>query len=152
MTDNTFNPEIEGPVSMFTLGAVLWDDRGRAFTYVRAGANCGQYDLVKWAPGTYSAIPASTANMNQRGEALGCPQVAIGSGNYGWVQVFGFGRARVAGAVDTDEYSYSSSTAGAIDNVSSGNIRTRNIVFAGTTSGAGVVDCMFGWPGDLRYV
>lgn len=73
----------------FTPGDLGEDYLGKQYVYVRATSAINQYDTVTFDE-TYSTVVAPVTTSNgARGDKLGVAPVAIASGSYGWVQVYG---------------------------------------------------------------
>jgi hypothetical protein len=69
------------------LGEYHWDERGRLWQYVRASGAVAQYAYVKISTdGNFTAAAATTTLLPVTEPAeVGCAQVAIADGSYGWV-------------------------------------------------------------------
>ena len=157
MADPIFNPDIAGDVSMYTPGCTLWDLEGKAWMYIRAVGNLTRNHVVMVQKDPSNARLATTARLSassDEGSArLGIPRIDIADDEYGWIQMYGPALVETDGAISNlDSYSYSTSTAGKLDDNSSGTHRTRNIVFWTAPSAAGTAECMLNWAGGVRYV
>ena len=152
MSDQAFSPLIEGPNPLYTLGQVLWDDKGKAWQYIKASTNISAthtagYQIDFQASAVNHTLLNTTFNGGNA--VLGVAAVAISSGNYGWVQVYGLCRLTV-GTVAAASYSYTSATDGILDDSSSGQSRTRRVVFM--EGGSGTIDAYLFFPGGDRTV
>jgi hypothetical protein len=74
----------------FALGDRAEDYLGKQYVYVKASSAVAQYDVCTIDPATYSTTvaPLGTAN-DARGNLVGVAPVAIASGSYGWLQIYG---------------------------------------------------------------
>lgn len=74
----------------FTPGNRASDYNGKQYVYVKASSAIAQYDVCTIDPATYitTVAPLGTAN-DARGNLVGVAPVAIASGSYGWLQIYG---------------------------------------------------------------
>lgn len=73
----------------FAPGNRVQDYNGKVYVYVKASSAIAQYDVVQYDETyTTTVAPVSTSNA-KRGNKIGVAPVAIASGSYGWVQVYG---------------------------------------------------------------
>ena len=153
MADSIFSPEISHDEALFTLGQVLFDDRGRAWAYVHATAAIKAQHAVSWLPGTWDIAEVTAARLSggNGNHAVGIVTVNIPADDFCWAQVFGQAVAHVED-VDADSFSYTTSSAGVLGDDSSGQQRTRNIVWLEGRSGSGAINVWLNWPGANHYV
>ena len=156
MSTEAFSPKITTPTSMFTPGMILWDDRGGAWCYVKAREDIAQWAVVMFQLDSM-AQEITTGRLNASSDEgtsrLGVPNVDVPDDHFFWAQVYGNTKAKVAGAISNlEQYSYSSATAGALDDNSSGTHRTRNIIFLDSPNAAGLAEVLMNWPGGVRFV
>jgi hypothetical protein len=65
------------------------DHLGKQYIYVKATSAIAQYDVVTFDETyTTTVAPLGTAN-DARGDLVGVAPVAIASGSYGWLQIYG---------------------------------------------------------------
>ena len=154
MASESFNPEIVDVMPGYTPGAILWDDAGRAYCYIEASANLSAAHVALWSTQTFTGTLTTSTNMSGNGETrrLGVVMATIPEGSYGWAQVYGPGRMMVNGAVSQTGTAYTSGTPGQLNDSSSGQSRTRNIIFTSSAAGAGLIDVELNWPGGDNYV
>lgn len=73
----------------FAPGNRFSDYSGKQYVYVKASSAIAQYDVVTYDETfTTTVAPVSTSN-DARGDLVGVAPVAIASGSYGWVQIYG---------------------------------------------------------------
>ena len=153
MTGQLFSPDVTGE-DMFTPGCVLWDDFGNAWMYVRVNEDGAANHCVMVHEDYTQAQMISTDRLNAtavEGSArIGIPRVAIPSGEFGWIQLYGHAQCQTGAISNLESYSYSTATEGTLDDATGGH-RTRNIIFL--TSGAeGVRPVLLNWAGGVRFV
>ena len=155
MTGQLFNPSLTHAAPMFTLGCLLWDDAGNAWLYVRVNEDVSAHHCVMVQNDYEEAQMISTSRLNassDEGSArIGIPRVAIAEDDYGWIQLYGHAMCQTGAISNLESYSYSTSTAGTLDDDSSGAHRTRNVIFQ-TSGAAGVRPVHLNWAGGVRYV
>ena len=157
MSDQMFNPDIVDEMSMYTPGCILWDDAGCAWMYVKVTETCGPNLVVMVQRNPSSAQLITTGRLNastDEGSArMGIPRTTIPDDFYGWIQMYGPALVETDGAItNLEQYSYSTAEEGKLDDNSSGQHRTRNIIFWTAPNSAGTAECMLNWPGGVRYV
>lgn len=86
-TSSTFTSTTDG--KSFAPGTRVTDRGEKVYVLVKASAAIAQYDVVT-VDETYitTVAPLSTSN-DARGDIVGVAPVAIASGEYGWVQIYG---------------------------------------------------------------
>ena len=156
MANEIFNPALTDTIPMYTPGVLLWDDRGKAWVYVKASEDIAKYAVVMFQLDNV-AQEITTGRLNasssEGSDRLAVTLVDVPDDDYFWAQVYGNATAKIAGAISNlEQYSYSSATAGAIDDNSSGNHRTRNIIFLDSPNAAGTAEVLMNWPGGVRFV
>lgn len=112
-TDDSFTTTTDG--RMFSLGERFVDFAGKEWVFVKATSAIAQYDVVTFDE-TYQGVvaPLGTAN-DARGDRVGVPSVAIASGSYGWLQVFGPCTMNVLASCAANVRINTTATAGSLD-------------------------------------
>lgn len=113
--------------------------QGKEYVYVKASANIAQYDVVTFDE-TYitTVAPVSTSN-DARGDKLGVAAVAITSGDYGWVQIYGPTTFNVASACAANAELVTTGTAGALDDATTASLIVADGIFVTTANSASAV-------------
>lgn len=103
------------------VGSMVRASDGNFYQYVHANGAIAQYAFVK-VDNDYEAATLTTTISGTEPTAVGCAQVALADNEYGWV-VRGGGTftGTTAAAVSADVKIYTSATAGAVDDDSSGH-------------------------------
>lgn len=85
--DSTFTSTTDG--KSIAVGTRFTDRAEKVYVMVKASAAIAQYDVVTFDE-TYNTTvaPLSTSN-DARGDMVGVAPVAVASGEYGWVQIYG---------------------------------------------------------------
>ena len=149
-----FNPTITDVVAQFTPGCTLFDDDGNAWTYVRASSAITAHHCAMWID-TFSGQMVTTARSSAEDNAFfaGWALVDVPSGEYGWMQVYGTGQMQVSASFSKGGYPYTTTTAGEVDDASSGNQRIRRATSTearGSTDG--LINAIFAWPASSQMV
>ncbi len=88
-----FNPEqVDTALTggkTFGLGDAAQDHAGKEYVYVKASAAISQYDVVTYDETYNTTVAPVTTTNGVRGDKLGVAPVAIASGSYGWLQIYG---------------------------------------------------------------
>ena len=91
------------------------DYSGKQFVYVKASSAIAQYDVVTYDETfTTTVAPVSTSN-DARGDLVGVAPVAIASGSYGWVQIYGPCTMNVKASCAANVRLNTTATAGSLD-------------------------------------
>ena len=90
---------------------------GTLYQYVKASAAIAQYAFVKISSdGNYTAQEmTTTTNPSTEPAKVGCAQVAIASGYYGWVAIKGYFTGKFAASCVQAVKIYTTGTAGVVD-------------------------------------
>lgn len=95
------------------LGTKAFDANGNEYTYIKAGAAIAQYDAVRFngsAAGYDDVRPTSAAGQ----VVIGAAQVALASGEYGWILSRGVGTVKVVVATAAGSALVPNATAGTL--------------------------------------
>ena len=124
MPAQQFNPELVDETPQYTLGAVLWDDDGKAWAYVEAATALTAHYVAGWqADGAARAITSAQSTTWNHMFFAGMPVADIPAGSYGWCQVYGPCRFKVASSYAVGASAYTTTTAGQVDDSGSHKIR-----------------------------
>lgn len=112
-TDDSFTTTTDG--RMFSAGERHVDNNGKEWVFVKASSAIAQYDVVTIDP-TYitTVAPLGTAN-DARGARVGVAAVAIASGAYAWLQVYGTCTMNVLASCAANVRINTTATAGSLD-------------------------------------
>lgn len=105
----------QGPAA--TLGTRFEDNIGNAYRYIQASSALAVNEYVKISnDNLWTAAPATTTNIASGIIAqVGCPQVAIASGGFGWVQIKGLHSGKFLALNVLGVKAYVTATAGCLD-------------------------------------
>jgi hypothetical protein len=85
--NDTYTSTTEG--KSFAVGSRFTDRDGKVYVHVRASAAIAQFDVVTFDETFNTTVaPVSTSN-DARGDLVGVAPVAIASGAFGWLQIYG---------------------------------------------------------------
>ena len=152
MAGDIFNPKITDERPSYTSGARLFSNDGKAYVYVKASSILSRNHTAMWRR-DFEAQLVSTSRSNAVGHAFfaGVPEVTIPSGHYGWCQVYGACRLRVATGYAANGYPYTTTSAGIIDDATGGGAtRVRKMI--GQEAGGGDVDGFLMDPSGSQLV
>lgn len=112
-TSDSFSSTTDG--RMWGVGDRITDKDGKVFVFVKATAAIAQYDVCTFDE-TYTGVvaPLSTSN-DARGDMVGVAPVAIASGSYGWLQIYGPCTMNVKASCAANARLNTTATAGAPD-------------------------------------
>lgn len=136
-----FNPNQVDTVLLngktFSPGDVAEDYQGRQYRYVKASSNIGQFDVVTIDPATFltTVAPLGTAN-DARGNYVGVAPVAIASGSYGWLQIFGACTMNVLASAVANVRLNTTATAGSPDDDGTASSMAIDGLYLTTTRGS----------------
>lgn len=100
---------------VFKVGQRFQDDDGKQWVYVKASAAIAQYDVVTFDETQNTTVaPLSTSN-DARGDRVGVAPVAIASGSYGWLQIYGACTMNVLASCAANVRLNTTGTAGSLD-------------------------------------
>lgn len=135
--------------SVGSLGAIIdnQDDRlPKVFVYVQASAavSAGQAVLVNY---DHTAIPTPTGALaNAAGRRVAVAPHDIGSGEFGWVQVYGNCEVNVIASTAVGAAVSTGATAGSLDDLTAGaNLRPVTGVLIGAVDGT-TGTAFLNWP------
>ena len=99
----------------FAVGQEAESYDGKKWVYVKASSAIAQYDVVTYDE-TFSTVvaPLGTAN-DARGDKVGVAPVAIASGDYGWLQIYGPCTMNVLASCAANVRINTTATAGSLD-------------------------------------
>lgn len=112
-TADSFSTTTDG--RMFSAGERYVDQAGKEWVFVKASSAIAQYDVCTFDE-TYitTVAPLGTGN-DARGDRIGVAAVAIASGSYGWLQVFGPCTMNVLASCAANVRINTTATAGSLD-------------------------------------
>lgn len=141
LTSNTSSAEIQ------TGTVVSLDDGGHAM-YVQAGSEVAQFNAVLVTEGNtaVNATTAAAAEGTGVSKQVGFAQTSIASGNYGWVQLSGRPKVKLAANCADQVALFTTSTAGTLDDATVSNSYVAGVVSGTTISNATAVTVIV--PGD----
>jgi len=121
----------------FAPGDRASDYNGKQYVYVKASSAIAQYDVVTYDETyTTTVAPVSTSN-DARGDLIGVAPVAIASGSYGWVQIYGPCTMNVKASCVANVRLNTTATGGSPDDDgSSGSIQLEGIYLTATRTGS----------------
>lgn len=73
----------------FNPGARVQDYNGKQYVYVKASSAIAQYDVVTYDETYITTVAPVSLSNDARGDLIGVAPVAIASGSYGWLQIYG---------------------------------------------------------------
>ncbi len=147
--DNTGYAQDVDTGSGFAPGTIMFGSDGTAFLYVSfgTGGSTGLGYACTW-DADYEAVMLTTSNDNL-GVPVGVAQAAATAGQYGWLQVLGYGQAfGVASALANGRLA-ATATGGIIDDAGSvGTFYLQGLVFTTAVGGGGnaLAPCYINWP------
>lgn len=112
-TADSFSSTTDG--RMWGLGDRITNQDGKIFVFVKATSAIAQYDVCTFDE-TYAGVvaPLSTSN-DARGDLVGVAPVAIASGSYGWLQIYGVCTMNVLASCAANVRINTTATAGSLD-------------------------------------
>lgn len=132
----------------FAVGDRFASHDGKEYVFVKASAAIAQYDAVTYDE-TYNTTvaPLSTSN-DAAGDRIGVAPVAIASGSFGWLQIYGVGQVNAIASTAANAQLGSSATAGMVDDVISAGFATIDGLYLTATRGGtnGPAACVMNYP------
>lgn len=123
---STGTGSIDYPSPPFTVGTIINTSNGGQYMFVLAAAAITQYDFVSIET-SYNASPVSVTTVNATSAPMiGVAQVAISSGDYGWVALAGqslSGNVLLSCAADTALYA--TTVAGSLDDAAYSSLQPK---------------------------
>ena len=120
----------------FGLGDLYEDQSGNVFVYVKASSAIAQYDAATYDE-TFTTVVAPVSTSNKaRGDKLGVAPVAIASGSYGWLQVYGPCTINVLGSCVANVELTITATAGSLDDATTTGLVVADNAFLTATNSA----------------
>lgn len=120
----------------FGVGDLYTDYQGNIFVYVKASAAIAQYDVATYDETFNTTVaPVSTSN-DARGDKLGVAPVAIASGSYGWLQIYGPCTLNVLGSCNANVELTTTGTAGALDDATTSSLVVADGIYITTSNSA----------------
>jgi hypothetical protein len=133
----------------FALGDRAETYDGRQFVYVKASGAISQYDVVTFDSATYNTTVASVTTANAlRGSLLGVAPVAIASGSYGWLQIYGPCSVNVKTLCAANTQINTTATGGALDDDATASAYVADRVLTTTTNSTSATAAM---PAVINY-
>lgn len=131
----------------FTVGARAAAHNGDVYQYVQSASAVAASDFVTIDSSTGVAAGLTTA-LSAASEALGVATVAIASGEYGWIKVYGRATVSVAGSCAKSVTLYSTTSAGRLDDATASNYEIRGVQLLSTnpTASATVMSAFLHFP------
>ena len=127
-------------------GQVAFTDEGSGWICFEANEAISRYDVVV-LDGSFVGRRVTAAVLTARlAGPCGGAGGDVPSGYFGWIQIFGAGFIQLAGGVSQGDDLYTSATAGALDDSSTGQTRVHRMAAYTSPSGAGVVGVFYKWP------
>lgn len=132
----------------FAAGNRAHDYNGKQYVYVKASSAIAQYDVCTIDPATYSTTvaPLGTAN-DARGNLVGVAPVAIASGSYGWLQIYGAATINVLASCAANVRLNTTGTAGSPDDDGTASSMVIDGLYLTTARGSTAGSA----PGVLNY-
>jgi hypothetical protein len=117
----------------------LGELQGKQYVYVKASANISQYDVVTFDETWITTVaPLSTSN-DARGDKIGVAAVAITSGDYGWLQIYGPCIFKTASACVANVELSTTSGAGVLDDATTSSLMVADNMVVTTAHSASLV-------------
>lgn len=111
--NDSFSTTTDG--RMWGVGDRVTNDVGKEYVFVKASSAIAQYDVVTFDETyTTTVAPLSTSN-DARGDLVGVAPVAIASGSYGWLQIYGPCVMNVLASCAANVRINTTATAGSLD-------------------------------------
>lgn len=143
-----------------SLGATVWDHKGRAFTLVQANGSIA-VNLACTIPSDFDAEELDTTNAaasyvdGGEGVAVGVSMVAIADNSYGWLARFGTGtdiKVTVAADAAAGAELCATATDGVLDDTATG-VPVRGIRIISDDGGSGsAIQAELNWPHTANTV
>lgn len=139
----------------FTLGSIHFQSTSagtKGYMYVQAsGAITGDSYVVDIDGSAFTAVMSTTTTTapgTGAGKAVGVARVALASGEYGFVQIYGAGTVRVAASAAAYTLLNSTATAGQIDDDATAGAEVIDGITLDTANGgaAGAVAAFINFP------
>lgn len=125
-----------------TLGQRAQDDKGFDWVFVRMTEGVQTHRIVA-IDGNHAAAPCTASNSPGRRAAVATH--AIGSGDFGWVCVWGSGSIRT-GSASAGHALYTDTTAGRLNDTASSQTRCHGIYLLSNASSQGNHSGMWAYP------
>lgn len=106
----------------FGLGDVAEDHAGKKYVYVKATSAIAIYDVVTYDETYNTTVAPVTTTNGARGDKLGVAPVAIASGSYGWLQIYGPCTINVAADCNPNVELTLTSVAGVLDDATTASL------------------------------
>jgi hypothetical protein len=123
----------------FAPGNRAQDFNGKQYVYVKASSAIAQYDVVTFDE-TYITTVAPVATSNAaRDDKIGVAPVAIASGSYGWLQIYGPCTLSVKSACAANAELTATTTGGTLDDATTASLVVIDGVVVTTANTASAV-------------
>ena len=119
----------------FTVGARMAARNGKEYVFAQSATSIAVGDVVAIASDTGIAAGLTTAT-SAASETIGVAQVALASGDYGWVQIYGACGVKVLGSAVKAVPLFSTVTAGSLDDATASNYLVSGIQILSTNPSA----------------
>lgn len=118
--------------------------QGKAYVYVKASAAIAQYDVVTFDETWITTVAPLTTSNDARGDKVGVAAVAIASGDYGWLQIYGPTTFKTASACAANVELVTTSVSGTLDDATTASLIVVDNIFVTTAHSASVASTAAG--------
>ncbi len=117
------------------------DYDGKQYVYVKASAAISQYDVATYDETYITTVAPLSQSNDARGDKVGVAAVAIASGSYGWLQIYGPCTFKVASAcaANAELTTMASASAGALDDATTASLIVVDGIYGTTANTASAV-------------
>ena len=130
------NTASDSTTALFGLGDLYTDSSSNQYVYVKASSAIAQYDCATYDE-TFTTVVAPVSTSNKaRGDKLGVAPVAIASGSYGWLQIYGPCTVNVLGSCNANVELTITSTAGSLDDATTSSLVVADGIVITTSNSA----------------
>ena len=135
-----------GPDFGWKPGQVAFAGRGTGWMCVEAASAITKYQAVSLDRAFMGSPLTSALLAANLAQPVGAAGADIPAGEFGWIQIWGPGPLTVSGALSAGASLYSSNTAGALDDSSTGQTRVHRVAPHTAMGAAGTARAFFNWP------
>lgn len=131
----------------FSAGDQFHSHDAKIYVFVKTSAAVTQYDAVTYDE-TYTTVvaPVSTSN-DAGGDKVGVAQVAIASGSWGWIQIYGPATVNALASCAANVRLNTTGTAGNLDDDgTAGSFAIDGLVLTAARGGSAPTACMLNYP------
>lgn len=131
----------------FSVGTRATDYNGKEYVFAQSASAISQYAVVAIPSDTYIAAGLTTAT-SAASEIIGVAPVALASGEYGWIQLYGATKVNVAGSCAKSVLLYSTTNAGVVDDATASNYQVTGVQILSTNPSATAtsMSAFIAWP------